>query len=87
MLLFKIDTAKKKILFNMRSVKTTKTTTKTKENFSINFSASYRREMKLTPFKMNYCLLQLDALKFFLGVHLHQVSLANFNFFQGKSKI
>ena len=37
--------------------------------------------MKLVPFIMDYCLLQFDALKFFLGVHLRGGSLPNFNFF------
>ena len=35
------------------------------------FSTNYRTEMKLVPIIMDYCLLQFDALKFFLGVSLH----------------
>ena len=35
--------------------------------------------MKLVLVK-DYCLLQCDALKCFLGVHLHTGSLPNFNF-------
>ena len=35
------------------------------------FNRNYRREMKLIPIIMDYCLLQLDALKFFIGVRLH----------------
>ena len=27
--------------------------------------------MKLIPIDMEYCLLQFDVIKFFLGVHLH----------------
>ena len=37
--------------------------------------------MKLVPVIMDYCLLQFDALKFFLGVRLHEAFLPNFNFF------
>ena len=37
--------------------------------------------MKLVPIIMDYCLLQFGALKFFLGVRLHEMSLPNFNFF------
>ena len=35
------------------------------------FKTNYRIEMKLVPIMMEYCLLQSDALNFFLGVHLH----------------
>ena len=42
---------------------------------------NYRTEMKLVPIIIDYCLLQFDALKFFLGVRLHGGSLSNFNFF------
>ena len=37
--------------------------------------------MKLVPSIMDYCLLQFDALKFFLAVRLHGESQPNFNFF------
>ena len=37
--------------------------------------------MKLVQMIMDYCLLQFDALKYFLGVHLHGRSLPDFNFF------
>ena len=37
--------------------------------------------MKLVPIIMDYCLLQFDASKFFLGVRLHGGSQSNFNFF------
>ena len=40
--------------------------------------------MKLIPIIMDYCLLEFDALNFFLGVRLHGGSLPNFNFFQCK---
>ena len=34
---------------------------------SIYFYTNYRAEMKLLPIIIYYCLLQFDALKFFLG--------------------
>ena len=37
----------------------------------INFNINYRREMKLISIDVNYCLLEFDALKFFLGGRLH----------------
>ena len=43
--------------------------------------------MKLGPIIMDYCLLQLDALKFFLGVRLHGEFLPNFNFFSVNPQI
>ena len=36
--------------------------------------------MKLVPSIMDCCLLQFDALKYFLEVHLHGGSLPNFSF-------
>ena len=36
-----------------------------------NSNANYRREIKLVPINMDYCLLQIGALKVFLGVRLH----------------
>ena len=42
-----------------------------KRNTPIYFYKNYRTEMKLVPIIMDYCLLQFDALKFFLGVRLH----------------
>ena len=44
---------------------------KKKRNTSIYFNTNYRTEMKLVPIIMDYCLLQFDTLKFFLGVRLH----------------
>ena len=44
---------------------------KKERNTFIYFNANYRTEMKLVPIIMDYCLLQFDALKFFLGVRLH----------------
>ena len=38
---------------------------KKKKNTPTNFYVNYRREMKLAPINMDYCLLQSDALKFF----------------------
>ena len=53
-----------------------------KRNTPIYFNTNYRTEMKLVPIIMDYCLLQFDALKFFLGDRLHGGgSLPNFNFF------
>ena len=47
---------------------------------SIYFHTNYRAEMKLVPIIKDYCPLQFDALKFFLGAHLREGSLSNFNF-------
>ena len=44
---------------------------KKKRKTPINSNTNYRREIKLIPINMDYCLLQFDAVKFFLGVHLH----------------
>ena len=41
---------------------------KKERNTPIYFNTNYRTEMKLVPVIMDYCLLQFDALKFFLGV-------------------
>ena len=54
---------------------------KKKGNTFINFNANYRREMKLVPINMDYCLLQFDVLKFFLDVQLHERSPPNCDFF------
>ena len=43
--------------------------------------------MKLVPIIMDYCLLQFDPLKFFLGVRLHGGFLPNFNFFNVNPQI
>ena len=43
--------------------------------------------MKLVPTITDYCLLQFDALKFFLGVRLHGGSQPNFNFFNVNPRI
>ena len=52
------------------------------------FNTSYRnREMKREPIILDYCLLQFDALNFFLeSIFMGGggVSLSNFNFFQNK---
>ena len=47
----------------------------------------YRTGMKLVTITMDYCLLQFDALKIFLGVHLHEDSQPNFNFFNANIQI
>ena len=51
------------------------------KKYPIYFNTNYRTEMKLVPIMIDYCLLLLDALKFFLGVRLYGGSLPNFNFF------
>ena len=64
---------------NVKSVKKEKKKKKTKHPY---FNTNYCIEMELVPNIMDYCLLQFDALKFFLGVHLHgEGSLLNFNVF------
>ena len=60
---------------------------KKKKKNPINFKTNNHREMNLIPNKINYCLLQFHALKFFLRVRLHEGSAPNFNFFQCKSPI
>ena len=42
-----------------------------KKNTPISCNTNYRREMKLIPFNMDYCLLQLDALNIFSEFRLH----------------
>ena len=44
---------------------------KKKKNIPINFNTNNRRDMKLVPINLDYCLLQFDALKYFVGVQLH----------------
>ena len=44
---------------------------KKKRTIPVNSNTSYRREMKLIPINIHFCLLQFDALKFFPGVSLH----------------
>ena len=53
---------------------------KKKTEQPINFNTNYRGEMKLIPINMDYCLLQFDALKFFLWVCLQRGSLSSVNF-------
>ena len=53
-----------------------------KKNTPIYFNTNYRTEMKLVPIIMDHCLLQSDALKFFLGgPRLHGKSQPVYNFF------
>ena len=54
---------------------------KKKRNTPIYFNTNYRTEMKLVPIIMDYCLLHLDAFKFFLGVRLHGEYQLIFNLF------
>ena len=44
---------------------------KEKQNTSIYFNTNYLRDTKLVQIIIDYCLLQFDALKIFLRVHLH----------------
>ena len=37
----------------------------------IYFNTNYHTEMKLVPIIMDECLLQFNALKFFVGLRLH----------------
>ena len=60
---------------------------KRKRNTPIHFNTNYRREMKLIPILMDYYLFQFDALKTFLGVHLHGESLRSFNIFNENPQI
>ena len=46
-----------------------------KKSLFIYFNTNYRAEMKQVPIIMDYCLLQFDALNFFLGVRLRGKSL------------
>ena len=59
---------------------------KKKRNAFIYFNTNYT-EMKLVPIIIDYCLLEFDALKFFLGVRLHGGSQPNFNFFNVNPQI
>ena len=43
--------------------------------------------MKLVPVIKDYCLLQFDTLKFFIGVRLHGGSEPHINFFNVNPKI
>ena len=47
----------------------------------IQFNIIYRREMKLVPTNMGYCLLQFNASKVFLGIRLLGGNTSNFPFF------
>ena len=58
-----------------------------KQGTTINSNVNYRREMKLVGISIDYCLLQFDALKFFLGLPLHGGSHPNFNFFNVNPQI
>ena len=58
-----------------------------KKNILIYSNTNYSIEMKLVSIIMDYCLLQFDALKFFLGGRLHGGSQPNFNFFNVNTQI
>ena len=60
---------------------------KKKRSAPTNSNINYRREMELVPINMNCSLLQFDALKFVLGIRLHEESVPNFNFFNVKPQI
>ena len=61
---------------------------KEKKNTLIYFNTNYRTEMKPIPINIDYCLLQFDAIQFFLGVRLQGggESQPNFNFFKETPK-
>ena len=44
---------------------------KKKKKKTTYFNTNYSAEMKLVPIIMDFCLLQFDVLKFFLGARLH----------------
>ena len=58
-----------------------------KKKKTIYYNTNYRTEIKLLPINMDYCVIQLDVLKFFLGVRLHGRFLPNFNFFNVNPQI
>ena len=58
-----------------------------KSNITIYFNTSYCTEMKQVPIIMDYCLLQLDALKFFLRFRFLRGSQPNLNFFNVNPQI
>ena len=60
---------------------------KKKRNIFVNYNTYYRTEMELVPVIMDYCLLQFDALKIFLGVPLQGGSLPNLYFFSVNPQI
>ena len=60
---------------------------KKKRNTPIYFNSNYCTEMEVAPIIMDYCLLEFDVLKFFLGIHLHEGSQPNFNFFNVNPQI
>ena len=52
-----------------------------KKNTLASSNTNYRTERKFVPINMCYCLLQIDELKFFLGLHEGEGALPNFDFF------
>ena len=58
-----------------------------KKQNTLYFNANYRTEMKLLPIIMDYCPLQLDGLKIFVGVCLHGGFQPKFNFFNANPQI
>ena len=78
----KIDNVEEKVQFLTVFIKKIVLTVGKKKKITpIYFHTNYRTAMKLVPIIMDKCLLQFDALKFFLGVRLHGGSQPNFNFF------
>ena len=66
---------------SLLKIRTVSLKKKTKKKASIYFNTNYCTEVKLVPIIMDECLLQFDALKFFLEVRPHGGSLPNFIFF------
>ena len=60
---------------------------KEKRNTPIYFNTNFHTETKLVPIIIDYCLLNFDALKFFLGVRLHGRSVLTFNLFNVNPRI
>ena len=62
-----------------KSIKNMYSRAKKKRNTPIYFNTNCHTEMKLVPIIMDYCLLQFDTLKFFLGVRLHRFEVNTFH--------
>ena len=63
-----------KFLIKIFYVQSVKEKNNKKNDIYIYFITNYRREMKLVLIIMDYCLLQFDILKIFLGVVCMEVS-------------
>ena len=84
--LFQVKELEANYLLKVTNVQSQKKKKK-KRNNPTNSNTNYRREMKLVPIIVDYCLLQFGTSNFFLRVRLHGVSLSNFNFFNVRLQI